>query len=389
MIDDAQNTLRELGLENSLGRRYATPDDVTVNNVIFVNRNSKKASSAFDELSAGTTVNPKNFSKVEEMGINDFIEKVVPKATRIEMLFENKHAGNLMSLIAPADNTAPPLFKWDNGFSWAYNNDVTDSIREKVKAAGGRVDGELRVSLSWYNYDDLDLHVVEPDTNKIYYSNNGPSRMSGKLDVDMNAGGGHTRKAVENIIWTNKKRMQKGDYRVMVHNFSKRENIDVGFEVEIEHAGQIHKFAYTKPVIDRSIVQVAVIHYDGNSVSITSELDSSVMSKDMWGIKTNSFQNVSMMMYSPNHWDGKEVGNKHYFFIVENAACPDTPRGFFNEFLKDDLMKQKRVFEALGNKMRVAPSDVQMTGFGFSSTQPNSAIVKVEGAFTRIIKINF
>ena len=389
MIEDAQKTVVELGLENSLGRRYAVPEDITVNNVIFANRNSKKAGNAFEELAADTTVNPKIFSKVEEMSIADFIEKVVPKAARIELLFENKHVNNLVSIIAPADASAPPLFKWDNGFSWAYNNDVTDSIREKVKAAGGRVDGELRVSLSWYNYDDLDLHVVEPDGNKIYYGNKGPSRMSGQLDVDMNAGGGNTREAVENIIWTDKRRMSNGEYKVMVNNFCKRENVNVGFEVEIEHGGQIHKFAYAKPVADRTTVHVATIRYDGDRVSITSELDSSVKSKDMWGMKTNSFQNVSMMMYSPNHWDDRAVGNKHYFFIVENAANPGAPRGFFNEFLKDDLMKQKRVFEALGNKMRVEESKAQLAGFGFSSTRQNSVVVKVEGTFTRTIKVNF
>ena len=29
-----------------------------------------------------------------------------------------------------------------------------------VKRAGGNVTGKLRVSLSWFNHDDLDLHVV-------------------------------------------------------------------------------------------------------------------------------------------------------------------------------------------------------------------------------------
>lgn len=50
----------------------------------------------------------------------------------------------------------------DNNFSWAYTGGITDSIKERVKQAGGNVDGELRISLSWFNFDDLDLHVIEP-----------------------------------------------------------------------------------------------------------------------------------------------------------------------------------------------------------------------------------
>lgn len=46
-------------------------------------------------------------------------------------------------------------------------------------------------------------------------------------------------------------------------------------------------------------------------------------------------------------------------------------------------------FEALGAKMKVEPSDNQLTGLGFSTTQKASVICKVDGSFKRIIKINF
>jgi hypothetical protein len=65
----------------------------------------------------------------------------------------------------------------------------------------------LRVSLSWFNYDDLDLHVYEPAGRGVSsfsdHINFGNKRgwTGGVLDVDMNAGHGHTRDAVENVVW--------------------------------------------------------------------------------------------------------------------------------------------------------------------------------------------
>ena len=95
-------------------------------------------------------------------------------------------------------------------------------------------------------------------------------------------------------------------------------------------------------------------------------------------------------MLSPNYWDeqmGK--GNKHYFFFLDGCKNEGAPRGFFNEFLGAELTEHRKVFEALGLKMRVAESDEQLSGVGFSSTQRNSITVKVKGNFERILKIKF
>ena len=78
----------------------------------------------------------------EEIGIDKFIRDVLPTATGLELFMENRFSKNMMSLIAPQDKSAPSMFKWANGFSWAYTGNMADSdIRENVKAAGGKVDG--------------------------------------------------------------------------------------------------------------------------------------------------------------------------------------------------------------------------------------------------------
>jgi len=151
MLDEAKKKLEEMGLIDSLGRRYATLDDITVNNILFANRDSVKKinGSVFDDMKAELAVNAKTFDKVEEISISDFIKDVLPTVKNMEVLFDNKHSSNMVSLIAPKVKGCKTMFKWDNGFSWAYSGNVTDSMKERVKAAGGKVDGVLRFSIQW------------------------------------------------------------------------------------------------------------------------------------------------------------------------------------------------------------------------------------------------
>jgi hypothetical protein len=391
MIEKAQKQVKEMGYKNSLGRRFAHLDDITVNNVLFVDRIIKDGpDDIFSELKENLTVNPKSLKKVEEISIEDFVQKVLPRIKSMEALVENRHMPNLVSLISPKDPQSPSMFKWDNGFSWVYNNEVADSMKEKVKAAGGNVDGEVRVSLAWFNYDDLDLHVIEPSGNKIYYNNKRSHRTGGELDVDMNAGGGSTRSAVENIVFPSKTKMEEGKYIVKVNNFRKRENIDYGFEVEVECRGEVFNFSQSDPLGNNRTATVAEFNYSKkNGIEFKDTINSKTVSKDVWGIKTNSFQKVSIMTLSPNHWDDLGIGNKHYFFMMPEVKNNEATRGFFNEFLKEELMGNRKVFELLASKMRVEPSEQQLSGVGFSSTQQNELVCKVDGNFTRTLKIKF
>lgn len=401
MLEDAKKTISELGYMDSLNRRFATLDDITVNNILFSNKDATKrisdSSDIFGELEKQAVVNPRKFSRVEEISANDFIKNVLPSAKEVEVLVENKHSNNFVSLIAPCNKDSKSMFKWNNGLSWAYSGNITDSdMKQNVKAAGGNVDGVIRFSIQW-NEDgrdncDLDAHCIEPNRNEIYFSNcrkPSLSSMTGQLDVDIIHPNGKV--AVENITWSDKSKMKPGVYKFFVNQYSG--SARNGFRAEIEFNGEIHSFDYSNSMMAGQDVHVADVILDTNGEFTIKEKisgNSKISSKTVWGISTNEFTPVSVVCYSPNYFDEQDgIGHRHLFFMLNGCKNDEEPNGYYNEFLKSELEKHKRVFEALGSKCHVEYSDDQLSGVGFSMTKRAELIVKVKGATERILKIKF
>jgi len=375
----ALETISTLGLEPSLARRHAHIDDISINNVIYANRSAKKAMKGTLDALLSTNTVAKPSATALDISIDTFLSDIVPTATAIEVLVENRLTPNFVSLVAPVNADAPNMLKWDNNFTWSYNGEVTDSMKERVKAAGGSVEGVLRCTLQW-NEDgndsdnDLDLHCTEPRGAHIYFSN---KRMvhasSGMLDVDIISPGRVI--AVENIIYTNLKHMPDGKYRFYVNNYRGRNN--KGFRAQIEFNGIIHEFDF--PTSVSSDIVIATVTLKGGIFTLTSELKNSQSQKTEWDVTTLQYQPVSTIMLSPNHWDEQHIGNKHFFFMLEGCKNPSAVRGFYNEFLSDDLTKHRKVFEMLSEAMKCEQSDEQLSGLGFSSTIRNNVQVKVDG----------
>lgn len=375
MVQDALGKIKELGLESALERRFARIGDITVNNVLWAHEDDQShMRSELEKSLMSVAVNKARLPLADNVTVpvQDFM-KVLPDAAHIELMVQGSHMANFMALTAPVHEDSGKLFKWGNDFGWSYSGNITDSIRERVKQAGGNVtNAALRMSLAWFNYDDLDIHVRDPKGNHIYFADK-----QGKLDVDMNAGRGHTREPVENVSWR-PGQVVDGVYKLSVNQYNQRETTDVGCTFELESEGQLYALTYAKPV--RGEVHIAeVVVKAGKIQNIVAGRDVVMrgMSQQKWGINTETFVKVRTVMNSPNFWDDNRVGNKHTFFVLEGCKADEPLRGIYNEFLANGLEQHRKVFEVLGDKTKCPVVGDQLAGLGFSSTRGDTVTVRV------------
>ncbi len=91
----------------------------------------------------------------------------------------------------------------------------------EVSAKGG----DIQLSLSWHNYNDLDLHCIDPAGEEIFYGHRRSRSTGGELDIDQNANPPFNTSPVENIYWPFGG-VPPGLYRVFVVYFAPHCEID-------------------------------------------------------------------------------------------------------------------------------------------------------------------
>ena len=90
---------------------------------------------------------------------------------------------------------------------------------ENTLRQAGAGSGDVRISLMWNNYNDLDLHVVDPSGVELNY-NHRTSPSGGLLDIDRNRSGTPLENpAVENVYWP-RQAAAPGRYRIFVNCYS-------------------------------------------------------------------------------------------------------------------------------------------------------------------------
>lgn len=374
MLDDAKAKIAELGYMDSLERRFAKLEDISINNVLFANRDVRASlgDSIFDELKKNVKKKAYNFNKVSNIALEEFINSVLPNAQEISLYVDSRLKSNFVSLIAPLNSDAPSMFQWDNPYSWTYENNITDSVmKELVKKMGGDVDVDLRFSIQWndgsiWDKNDLDAHSTEPDGHEIYFKDMKSKKTGGWLDVDIiNPEEGKI--AVENIQYKHKRNMTDGKYIFRVHQYTYRGG-DEGFKAEIEFDNNIYSFEYPHKLFQDEYVNVAKVELKDGKFTLTDLLSDKIhySNEIHWNISLDDFVPVSLICFSPNYWNGNEFGNRHIFFMLKDCINDTNPSGWFNEYLNNELHPHRKVMEALSSMIRVEDTENQLSGIGFS-----------------------
>jgi hypothetical protein len=391
------------GYMDSFDRRLATMDDIKVSEILHVNvgKDEIKNVSIFDNIKTTSSRHKRNeFDGIEEVGIDKFMKDILPSCSSVEVLLTNKHINNMVTLTTAKNAESKPIFKWPNNYSWDYRGNLAGKslIKESVKSQGGNVEGILRFSIMWAdnNIDnsDLDAHCMEPNGNQIYFGNKISSYSGGNLDIDIRIPQEHKKysgqNVVENIAFPSISKMSNGIYKFLVHQYSAR--YSRGFTAEIEFDGEIYTYEYNHPVSGH--IPVADVEFKNGKFTINHHLAETGGSSDktIYGLLTNSFHKVNLVCLSPNHWNGCDIGNKHYFLMLDGCVADDSIRGFHNENLIPTLLEQHRkVMDVLAatNKIDSVPGDKQLSGLGFNATIRDEVVLKLSGNFKRVIRVKF
>ena len=145
------------------------------------------------------------------------------------------------------------------------------AILNQAVAHGGKT-GPIQITLVWKGRADLDLHVIPPSREKVYYAHPA-SRCGGELDVDMNNGDRNSLEPVENIVWTDLIPPRNGKYRVYVHHYSLRgtEERKVPFQVAIKIGSQV-TVCEGEAVFNQSAEHVQNFQYGETSQSVPRKI---------------------------------------------------------------------------------------------------------------------
>jgi hypothetical protein len=319
-----------------------------------------------------------------------FMRTVMPMASKIELAVPNS-ADRFMALTTAVNPEAPPLLQWDtaedrNTFSWYYASGVDAEIKRRVESAGGQYTGvDIRASLIWEGFNDLDLHAYGPRGDHIFYRNRlGTS--GGLLDVDANAAcrWNMTERPVENIRWA-AGTAPEGVYRFEVNHFATplHHAIRTPFRVEIAIGTEVYTYHGEAALVGQTVKLPAFVYAPSQRNTMPADFHRAEVAPTAWQVTPGTWVPVTAITQSPNLWYDEEKFKhcgQHVFFLLE--GCKDTSkemgRGFFVEQVRSDLRPVRKVLEAhLAQAGIEGAEEADACGVGISSQDTGNVTLRV------------
>ena len=129
-------------------------------------------------------------------------------------------------------------------------DELSGGLLEEVLKNAGAKKGVITVSMLWETSDDIDLHIVLPNGQEIFYGN--PRAGGGELDVDAQAAV-YMEHPVENIYFEAPE--QRGEYKVYIEMFSDRNPGDPKVLVQVTVNGRSKSYNLTFDKYQEEIVR--------------------------------------------------------------------------------------------------------------------------------------
>ena len=366
----AIDTINELGLRESLERRHAVISDISVNDVVWMDRvaqgQTKDSILGLIHTKAPKAVKIKGTIHID---IDDFMD-LLPTATSLEVLSSTKLKKNIVTLIAPQHEDSKPITSWGNNFTLAYTGNYTDSVSQRVMDNKGSLAGNLRCSVAWDSDDDYDAVCTRTGLDRVYFGSKGRNSIDNSpiLDIDANCSSIMS-EPVENIIF--KDSLGTRTYTFSVNNYSLRSRTptDESCKVVIAYGDKLIHLQYPKRLRQHQDINIANIKTVNGKV-VDCNINPQWSVTDSTVALNEEFVPVDTIMLSPNHWkSGSGIGSKHYLFISKEIKYEGQPRGFFSEFLPTELHQHRKVLTQVALNSLCEESKDQLTGFGFSTNK--------------------
>lgn len=188
------------------------------------------------------------------------VEKIVPKIIETQVVVEKAGPPQNIIIQTPegsrVDTAAQTSsFAEQTPEVQSLNDQETASaiqeMDERLTRSGvNNAGSDMSVTLSWNNYNDLDLIVQEPNGNNIFFKKK-RSGTQGQLNVDANASNNtRTDRPVENIKWPIGK-APLGQYKVIVMFYKRSPDEEISgrtpYKVRMSYGGQDEVFSGVFP----------------------------------------------------------------------------------------------------------------------------------------------